>query len=419
MTTIDVDIEALPARRVARSEQPASSARFRRIAISSVHGDPLDPRTWSSAPFRIAQALRRRDIEVLGVNTAPLRSTRLRLAARHLLAGMGVPRSSEAIMRGHAARAEAANRLEARLRRDGVKHVLHMGTLDLPLPSGGSCAEHYAYCDQTWALSLKYRPDLSSYSRRALRVFEELERAALYGLAHVFTFGAYVRDHLISHYGLPPSRVTVAGSGMGPIVPHLGVKDYAAPEILFVAKHLFVQKGGKLLLDAFRLARRQRPDLVLTIVGDDRTRDLLPPDRNIRFFGHVQLTRLQALYRNASLLAQPMLNDPWGQVYLEALVSRTPVLGLRRNGLPEITENGRHGFLVDSSEPGAVADAILDALSDPDRLARMGETGQQYVLTRYSWRQVADRIAGVDADTETDEATFDAYLNERNGQEAH
>ena len=101
---------------------------------------------------------------------------------------------------------------------------------------------------------------------------------------------------------------------------------------------------------------------------------------------------LQQLYRDTTLLVQPMLNDPWGQVYLEAMVSRTPVMGLVRNGLPELVDGGRHGFLVDRADPKALAEAILCALSDPARLERMASTAQRYVLGTHSWDRVAERI---------------------------
>ena len=90
---------------------------------------------------------------------------------------------------------------------------------------------------------------------------------------------------------------------------------------------------------------------------------------------------------------QPMLNDPWGQVYLEAMASRTPVMGLNRNGLPEIVDGGRHGFLVDRADPAALAEAILCAVSDPQRLERMATAAQRHVLQNYSWNRVAERIA--------------------------
>ena len=132
--------------------------------------------------------------------------------------------------------------------------------------------KHYLYCDHSWALARAHHIDVCRYNKRAMAAFEQAEREALDGLTHVFTFGGYVRDNLIAHYGLPPEKVTAVGSGMGAIEPYYGPKNYAKPALLFVAKHLFQAKGGLLLLEAFDPAHRRRPDLRLTIVGDERSR---------------------------------------------------------------------------------------------------------------------------------------------------
>jgi glycosyltransferase involved in cell wall biosynthesis len=180
---------------------------------------------------------------------------------------------------------------------------------------------------------------------------------------------------------------------MGLIAPYDGPKDYARPVLLFVAKHYFAAKGGPLLVEAFRIALAQRPDLRLTIVADVSACSRVPTHPAIAFHSGLTWDELQGLFRNATLLVQPMLNDPWGQVYLEALASRTPVMGLRRHGLPEITGDGRYGFLVDHADPLTLADAILDALDDPGRLARMANEGQRHVVAAYSWDAVARRVA--------------------------
>ncbi len=159
-----------------------------------------------------------------------------------------------------------------------------------------------------------------------------------------------------------------------------------------VAKHLFSETGGALLVEAFMSLQQRHPELRLTIVGDEKSRRFVPDCPAIEFRPRVSWTELQQLFRDASLLVQPMLNDPWGQVYLEALASRTPVLGLNRNGLPEITSYGRYGFLADRAEPNAIAEIIVDAMSDPDRLSWMGLEGQRHVMRRYSWDAVAARI---------------------------
>lgn len=367
--------------------------RFDRVAVSSIFGNPLDRRTWSAAPYNIARCMKDFGIAVEGIHSGGSRGELALLASRYSLSGYGTPRSGEAVLRTAAARRKAADRLAAILKQRKIEHVIHTGSLDM-LPSAvAPDIRHYIYCDHTWALSLLHRPDLASYSSRAIEAFELLERESLASAEHIFTFGAYVRDHIIDHYGIPGERVTAVGSGMGDIEPYSGPKDYTRPRLLFVAKHLFAAKGGVLLLEAFRIARRQRPDLQLTIVGDERSRRFIPAGLEVDFRAHLPLPELQRLFREASLLAQPMLNDPWGQVYLEALRSRTPVLGLNRNGLPEITGNGRYGFLVDAADPQILADAILQAMADPQRLADMGESGQQHVLQSYSWEIAARRMA--------------------------
>ncbi|MFN3400063.1 MAG: glycosyltransferase family 4 protein [Ferrovibrio sp.] len=380
------------------SHAPANATpparRFERVAVSSIFGDPMDRRTWSAAPYNVASCLQKLGIAVEGIHSGGTRGERGLLALYYMMTGYGRPHSSEAVLRLASARRKAAERLAETARRRRIRHILHMGTLDLPPVDRDDGVKHYLYCDQTWALSLAHRPDISAYSRRAVANFEVTERAALDSVEHVFTFGHYVRDHMIAHYCLPPEKVTAVGSGMGQIEPYDQPKDYSRPHLLFVAKHLFAAKGGNLLVEAFRIAQRQRPDLLLNIVGDPASASHVATTHpGIHFHPHLPWRELQRLYRVSTILVQPMLNDPWGQVYLEALLSRTPVVGLHRNGLPEIVENGQHGFLVETADPQALAATILDALSDPQRLAEMGWSGQQHVLQSYSWDAVANRIA--------------------------
>lgn len=320
------------------------------------------------------------------------RLARAGIALRGVLSGHGMPASSEEVLRSMRARRVMARDVAEQAGRLGVGHVLHTGTLDLPACDLVRGVRHYLYCDHSWALAARHHVHAHRYTDKARRIFEDGEREALTGLSHVFTFGSYVRDNLISHYQLPPDRVTAVGSGMGSIEPWFGRKDYTRPQLLFVAKHLFKAKGGLLLLEAFALARQERPDLSLTIVGDERSRAFVHGHPGVVLRAHLPWAELQQIYRESTLLVQPMLNDPWGQVYLEAMVSRTPVVGLRRNALPELLDGGRHGFLVDDAEPAALARTIIDALADPARLEDMALAAQSHVIASYSWDRVAERI---------------------------
>ena len=383
----------MPGMNVASTIEVGNALRFERVAITCVFGDPRDLRSWSGAPANLANALERLGVCVEAIRPRLSRLAKMGVAACDVVTGLGRPINSEQVLRGLRSRRKLAAQVAEQASRLGARHVLHTGTFDLPAPDLARGVEHYLYCDHSWALARAHHVDAVRYNGRAIAAFEEAEREALSGLSHVFTFGRYVRDNLIGHYGLPPDRVTAVGSGMGAIEPYDGPKAYDRPALLFVAKHLFQAKGGMLLLEAFDLARRRRPDLALTIVGDERSRAFVGNRPGVAFHAHLPWAALQQLFRDATLLVQPMLNDPWGQVYLEAMASRTPVMGLNRNGLPELVDGGRHGFLVDRADPAALAEAILSAISDPQRLDRMASTAQRHVLKNYSWSRVAERIA--------------------------
>lgn len=367
--------------------------RFEQVAITSVFGNPREARTWSGAPANVAAGLERLGVVVKGIHPHISKFAKLKVALADMAAGHGRPLSGEQVLRSLGTRRRLAGQVDEMARTLGMRHVLHTGTLDLlPRFDRKSAIKHYLYCDHTWALARLNHMDAARFTDSAQRAFEQAERESLDGVTHVFTFGRYVRDNLIDHYGIAPDRVTAVGSGMGAIEPWHGAKDYAQPKLLFVAKHLFKAKGGLLLVDAFRRARLRRPDLTLTIVGDQRSRALVPAGSGIDFRDHLPWAELQDLYRGATLLVQPMLNDPWGQVYLEAMVSRTPVMGLARNGLPELVDGGRHGFLVDRADAESLAGAIVSALSDPGRLERMASVAQRHAVSSYSWDGVAERI---------------------------
>lgn len=364
-----------------------------RMAITSVFGDPLQPATWSGAPSNLARELGGLGIEVLSAHPRLPRHKGLWHVWRHMLLSGSLPLRRESVMRDPAARRMRSRAVTEIARSRGVDRLLHTGTLDLPISGPDEGVRHYLYTDHTWDLAMRFRVGEGHRESREFKRIDRFERSAYEASHHIFTFSHYVRENLIDHYGIPPERVTRVGSGYGRIRPYSGPKDYTHGPLLFVAKHLFAEKGGHLAVKAFRLAQRRRPSLRLVIAGHDRWRSLVGDEPGIHAVGHLSWEALEELFHSASLLLQPMLNDPWGQVYLEALGSRTPVIGLDRNGLPEITGEGRYGFLVPAPDPVMLAETLIDAVSDPDRLAQMGVDGRRHVVASYSWRRVAEAIA--------------------------
>lgn len=88
----------------------------------------------------------------------------------------------------------------------------------------------------------------------------------------------------------------------------------------------------------------------------------------------------------------PAINEPWGLVYLEALSCKTPIIGLNRNAFPEICNFGQYGFILEKPDPEELANVIMAALKDQEKLAEMGLAGQEFVTGNFTWERVTDKI---------------------------
>src|SRR5262245_27936289 len=76
----------------------------------------------------------------------------------------------------------------------------------------------------------------------------------------------------------------------------------------------------------------------------------------VRFTGPVDDAQKSALLGGACALLMPVLwEEPFGLVMVEAMACGTPVIGLRRGGVPEVVADGATGFVVDTVEEMAAA----------------------------------------------------------------
>jgi len=78
------------------------------------------------------------------------------------------------------------------------------------------------------------------------------------------------------------------------------------------------------------------------------------------------------------------LPEPYGNVILEAMASRTPVVAADAGGAREIVRHGRTGLLVKPGDPEALAAALEGLLRDPDERRRLGDAGRAEARDRFS-----------------------------------
>lgn len=94
----------------------------------------------------------------------------------------------------------------------------------------------------------------------------------------------------------------------------------------------------------------------------------------------------------------PSVDEPFGQVFLEAMSSGVPVIATRSGGPPSFvnTVPGRpNGWLVPTDDVDALADALVEAVNNEAARRERAENAYEQIRGRYSWHTLAHRFAAV------------------------
>jgi glycosyltransferase involved in cell wall biosynthesis len=255
---------------------------------------------------------------------------------------------------------------------------------------------YHLYVDHTRAIAERYEPiDRLPPPLLPDPEWRAREERVYRGARTIFSMSAFAARSLVVDYGVDPARIEVVGAG--PIVDHVPLprgpagEGGRAPAILFVGRS-FAAKGGRELVEAFRLVRRAVPAAALWIVSQDAPARL---PEGATFHGSLAAPALATLYARAAVFALPTLREAFGLAFLEAMAFGLPVVGSAIEAIPEIVADGETGLLVPTRDPHALAGACTALLLDPDRARRLGEAGRVRVAERFGWDRAVDRMLAV------------------------
>jgi glycosyltransferase involved in cell wall biosynthesis len=355
-------------------------------------GDPDSERAFSGSARSLFQALERRGCvhykaNVLGYTDTfrhpplPVRAFRkvdkLHLLGKYRYSGLAFHRNSR-----RAQRVADAH--------PGFNACLMYGTTYNPrLP-----APTYCYFDATTVQVLNAaaweHKDFSSAQRRHAVAYQQ---GVFDQCTGIFPRTEWAAGSVREDYGLPESKICIAGAGPNHYAEPLPHAPYDRKRILFIGKE-FDRKGGPLILDAFRLVRKTIPDARLAIVGCD------PGIREdgVEIVGVINkkhpdgVQRLLTQYSEASVFCVMSTFEPFGIVIVEAQNSFVPCVVPARFAFTETVVDNVTGRHVAEDDPRILADTLTELLLDPARLESMGRAGHAHVRENFTWDVAAERI---------------------------
>jgi len=208
--------------------------------------------------------------------------------------------------------------------------------------------------------------------------------------------------------GFEPARVVTVHEGID--LTHVGEAEpvslhqtfwlpQGAPVILNVAA-LVPHKGQRYLIDAMAQVVRAVPQARLVILGEGELRPSL--EKQVADLGlerHVLLPGFRhdvlSLLKTCDVFVLSSVMEGLGTSLLDAMACARPIVGTEAGGIPEVVLDGETGHVVPPRDADALADALIDLLTNDERARAFAAAGFERVRKRFSVERMVEETLAV------------------------
>ncbi len=245
---------------------------------------------------------------------------------------------------------------------------------------------------------------VNPYRRYIRRPVHRIRSQAIVGRAirdadFVVARSKFTRQEVVELFGADEQKVAIAHCGIDDAFRTCTRQFRTEPRTILYVGALVARKGIFDALDAFaRLRSATGVDYRLRIAGWGNQEPVASRLRALKIDAHASI--LGGLDRDslirellgADLGLMPSYSESFGLAVAEAQATGLPVVAYDAGAVPEVLENGRTGWLAQTGDIQALADALLGALESPEALASAGEAAAARAGSRFTWRASAEAI---------------------------
>jgi glycosyltransferase involved in cell wall biosynthesis len=248
----------------------------------------------------------------------------------------------------------------------------------------------------------------SGWPRLMLWGLSRLERLNARRAPLVLSTSRYCCARIEAHYGVEAGRLRLVPEGIDVGLWNPVAEDPAAmatldgaraPHTVLCVARQYPRKRVADLITAFAAVHQRLPSARLVVIGDGPEHiSLQELVGRLGLGAVVQLLgalpddgEVREWYRRSAVFCLPSIQEGFGIVFLEAMASGLPVVSTTATAIPEVVPHGRAGLLVPPRDPAALAEALLQLLTDPELQTRCRAYGRGHVGP-FSWDRVAERF---------------------------
>lgn len=161
--------------------------------------------------------------------------------------------------------------------------------------------------------------------------------------------------------------------------------------IILYSGRIVEAKGLDFLLQAVRIMLSRFEDFKVVICGSGDYRHVLITlakelnvSSHVVFMDPVPANSFPSLLASCDVFVLPSLTESWPISLAEALSMERPVVATRVGGVTEIVRHGKTGLIVEPRNASALANAIVQLLTDRSFATRLAKEGKKFVISNFN-----------------------------------
>jgi glycosyltransferase involved in cell wall biosynthesis len=219
-----------------------------------------------------------------------------------------------------------------------------------------------------------------------------------------------VAQHLSEDFKVPQEKICLIANGID--LDRFGKADEKQRQsvrqkwnigdgpLIGIIARLSDVKGISVLIKAMPNVLKEIPSANLMIVGQGPEEDFLKKlTQEMSLTAHVRfenaISQTPELLPAFDVFVMPSLMEGLGLSVMEAQACGIPVVASRVGGLVDLIEEGVSGFLVESNDPTALANRIIEMLRNPDQAKKMALQARSKVEKYFSAEVMVQQTAGI------------------------
>jgi phosphatidyl-myo-inositol dimannoside synthase len=254
----------------------------------------------------------------------------------------------------------------------------------------------------------------TSFQKTVRSIFSPLKKQIFRESAGVLSISHFTRDLVTQNCGIESDKVhmVIPGVNTDMFYPEKANRDLVnqynlqGKTVFTTVTRLVDYKGIDHCLFALKEVVRSHPNTAYMIcgVGEDQTRlESIVRDLDLKnhviFTGPIPPEQLRSIYNLSDVFMLVSRNDwktpnveGFGLVVLEAAACGVPSIVGNSGGMSDTLVPGQTGWIVDPENIESIADAMTDAVKDPEKTKQMGESARDRAVSKCTWDHMASAL---------------------------